>query len=62
MSKRIVIISFKVDGQYLEQEMKLQIQFYVILKDHIKSQNNYVKNNLIEKKATLGTQKKSLYL
>jgi hypothetical protein len=37
MSKRIVIISFKVDGQYLEQEMKLQIQFYVILKDHIKS-------------------------
>ena len=62
MSKRIVIISFKVDGQYLEQEMKLQIQFYVILKDHIKSQNNYVKNNLIEKKATLGTQKKSLYI
>ena len=62
MSKRIVIISFKVDGQYLEQEMKLQIQFYVILKDHIKSQNNYVKNNLNEKKATLGTQKKSLYL
>ena len=62
MSKRIVIISFKVDGQYLEQEMKLQIQFYVILKDHIKSQNNYVKNNLNEKKATLGTQKKSLYI
>ena len=62
MSKRIVIISFKVDGQYLEQEMKLQIQFYVILKDHIKSQNNYVKNNLNDKKATVGTQKKSLYL
>ena len=62
MSKRIVIISFKVDGQYLEQEMKLQIQFYKILKDHIKSQNNYVKNNLNDKKATVGTQKKSLYL
>ena len=62
MSKRIVIISFKVDGQYLEQEMKLQIHFYVILKDHIKSQNNYVKNNLNENKATVGTKKKSLYL